>query len=127
MHTLRCKVSRFHSKRGTLGYNMWKLIYEQIETSSTNDLLKLLYRYCCCCCAGLNRRRTQQPSSATAPATLTMPDATAVSTGSGWPSCKREVAKEVQRGEHSATAVTAEPGAQSPSDRASAHRDEGEL
>ena len=47
---------------------MWKLIYEQIETSSTNSLLKLLTKYCCCCCKALNRKRSRpQPTATTTP------------------------------------------------------------
>ncbi len=64
----RCKCAKFHSTRGTLGYNMWKLIYEQIETSSTNDLLKVLAKYCGCSCLNLIRAHTRAAQCPPAPA-----------------------------------------------------------
>jgi hypothetical protein len=80
----RCQCAKFHSMRGTLGYNMWKLIYERIETSSTNDLLKLLAKYCDCKCFAPKRvperaaqrppvRAQQQQPEASALAALAVP------------------------------------------------------
>ena len=42
----RCRTAGFHSIRGTTYYNIWKLVYERIEKSSTGEVLRFLVRNC---------------------------------------------------------------------------------
>ena len=41
-----CRTAGFHSIRGTTYYNIWKLVYERVEKSSTGEVLRFLVHNC---------------------------------------------------------------------------------